>query len=130
MTTTPLAFQPTPRPQPRTTPEDTARLQAATEDLGFGRAMPKPLAPRTVSAERKVEPRAAASRAKVSERAAPKTQHGAALKLAVPDEVWDELRFEAVKRRVTVRFLVLEALAAKGYNVDLAATPEDGRRIR
>jgi hypothetical protein len=25
---------------------------------------------------------------------------------------------------------VLEALAAKGYNVDLSAVPEDGRRLR
>jgi hypothetical protein len=29
-----------------------------------------------------------------------------------------------------VKYLVLEALAAKGYNVDLSAVPEDGRRIR
>ena len=37
---------------------------------------------------------------------------------------------EAIKRRVTVKFLVLEALAAKGYDVDLDAIPEDGRRLR
>ena len=39
-------------------------------------------------------------------------------------------RQEALNRRVTVRYLVLEALAAKGYRVDLEAIPEDGRRIR
>jgi hypothetical protein len=36
----------------------------------------------------------------------------------------------ALKRRVTVKFLVLEALAAKGYAIDLDAIPEDGRRLR
>jgi hypothetical protein len=53
-----------------------------------------------------------------------------ALKFEVPDEVWLALRQEALNRRVTVKYLVLEALAAKGYNVDLAAVPEDGRRLR
>ena len=48
----------------------------------------------------------------------------------MPDEVWTALRQEALNRRVTVKYLVLEALAAKGYNVDLSAVPEDGRRIR
>jgi hypothetical protein len=53
-----------------------------------------------------------------------------ALKFEVPDEVWIALRQEALNRRVTVKYLVLEALAAKGYNVDLSTVPEDGRRIR
>jgi hypothetical protein len=55
---------------------------------------------------------------------------GAALKFEVPDEVWTALRQEALNRRVTVKYLVLEALAAKGYSVDLSAVPEDGRRLR
>ena len=55
---------------------------------------------------------------------------GTALKFEVPDPVWTALRQEALNRRVTVKYLVLEALAAKGYNVDLAAVPEDGRRLR
>jgi hypothetical protein len=55
---------------------------------------------------------------------------GTALKFEVPDLVWTALRQEALNRRVTVKYLVLEALAAKGYNVDLAAVPEDGRRLR
>jgi hypothetical protein len=58
------------------------------------------------------------------------TTKRAALKFEVPDEVWIALRQEALNRRVTVKYLVLEALAAKGYNVDLSAVPEDGRRIR
>lgn len=36
----------------------------------------------------------------------------------------------ALNRRVTVKHLVLEALAAKGYTVDLAAVPEHERRLR
>jgi hypothetical protein len=55
---------------------------------------------------------------------------GTALKFEVPDTAWTALRQEALNRRVTVKYLVLEALAAKGYNVDLAAVPEDGRRLR
>jgi len=31
---------------------------------------------------------------------------------------------------VTVKYLFLEALAAKGYPVNLAQQPEDGRRVR
>jgi len=48
----------------------------------------------------------------------------------VPDEVWTALRQEALNRRVTVKYLVLEALAANSYSVDLSAVPEDGRRTR
>ena len=55
---------------------------------------------------------------------------GAALKFEVPDVVWTALRQEALNRRVTVKYLVMEALAAKGYSVDLSAVPEDGRRLR
>ncbi|MGE7157534.1 hypothetical protein ACQKJ1_27955 [Methylorubrum rhodesianum] len=48
----------------------------------------------------------------------------------MPEAVWTELRQAALNRRVTVKYLVLEALAAKGYKVDLNAVPEDGRRNR
>ena len=37
MTKAALAFQPTPRPQPRTSVADAERLQEETRDLGFGR---------------------------------------------------------------------------------------------
>ena len=33
-------------------------------------------------------------------------------------------------RSVTVKYLVMEALAAKGYNIDLSQVAEDGRRLR
>jgi hypothetical protein len=114
------AFQPAPRPRPRTSLEEAQQLAAATGDLGFTRVS---TAPEALTIE-----------AVVTEAQAPKSSIAspkrAALKFEVPDEVWIALRQEALNRRVTVKYLVLEALAAKGYNVDLSAVPEDGRRIR
>jgi hypothetical protein len=139
-------------------PEDTKRLQEATQDLGFGRPTGSPQTPSATS-EATPEPAAGASaevhaesqpnparapqpnKAKaVAAKAAatasrpsatPATGYkDAALKISVPDDLWNSLRMEALKRRVTVKFLVLEALAAKGYDVDLDAIPEDGRRLR
>lgn len=118
------AFLPSPRPRPRTSPEDAQQLAAATSDLGFTRPSTAPehkfeaLAP---------EPQFAIAQAPKSPIALAK---GAAIKFEVPDEVWTALRQEALNRRVTVKYLVLEALAAKGYSVDLSAVPEDGRRLR
>ena len=130
------AFQPAPRPRPRITPEDAQQLAVATSDLGFTRpsSAPEVLAEKPAalpveavpaSGPLAQEPKAPLARAA---RAAP--AKGTALKFEVPDTVWTALRQEALNRRVTVKYLVLEALAAKGYNVDLAAVPEDGRRLR
>ena len=129
-------------------PEDTKRLQEATQDLGFGRPTSSPAAPPAVSVvERQTRApdavnaspasKAQPAKPRVSKPANP-TQNpneapgfkDAALKITVPDDLWNTLRMEAIKRRVTVKFLVLEALAAKGYDVDLDAIPEDGRRLR
>lgn len=52
------------------------------------------------------------------------------MKVEVPDPVWTALRQEALDRRVTVKYLILEALATKGYAFDLSAIPKDGRRLR
>ncbi len=116
------AFQPAPRPRPLTSPDEAQQLAAATGDLGFTRP--------TTSPEQQV--RASAVLAPIAQE--PKSpiapSKGTALKFEVPDEVWTALRQEALNRRVTVKYLVLEALAAKGYNVDLSIVPEDGRRIR
>ena len=117
---TPPAFQPAPRPRPRTSPEEAQQLAAATGDLGFTRTSTAPEAPA-------IEPTVPRTQGPKSPIAPIK---GSALKFEVPDEVWTALRQEALNRRVTVKYLVLEALAAKGYNVDLTAVPEDGRRIR
>ena len=111
-------FQPAPRPRPRITADEAQQLAAATDDLGFTRAsappaMPTPEPPVGQSPKSPLAP-----------------VRGAALKFEVPDEIWIALRQEALNRRVTVKYLVLEALAAKGYSIDLTTVPEDGRRIR
>lgn len=119
-------FMPSPRPRPRTSSEDAQQLAAATSDLGFTRASNAPEEPPVIPA--------ASSTASPPTAQVPKypiaPSKGTALKFEVPDEVWTALRQEALNRRVTVKYLVLEALAAKGYSVDLSAVPEDGRRLR
>ena len=56
---------------------------------------------------------------------------GGVLKCDVSDDLFEELRVAAVRRRVTVKYLLVEALAAQGYtHADLSATPKDGRRDR
>src|SRR3954468_16305744 len=118
------AFQPAPRPRPRTSLEEVQQFAAATKDLGFTRPSTAPDEPHDTPT---VEPATTVAQAPKSPFASAK---GVALKFEVPDEVWTALRQQALNRRVTVKYLVLEALAAKGYNVDLSAVPEDGRRIR
>ena len=118
------AFQPAPRPRPRTSPEEAQQLAAATGDLGFTRASTAPEPQQDAEAVEPVSPKAQEPKSPIAPTKA------AALKFEVPDEVWTALRQEALNRRVTVKYLVLEALAAKGYNVDLTSVPEDGRRIR
>ncbi|KMO13310.1 hypothetical protein SQ03_22180 [Methylobacterium platani JCM 14648] len=57
-------------------------------------------------------------------------QKDPALKFSIPEEVWTELRQRALDERVTVKFLVLRALARDGFAIDLDNLPEDGRRVR
>ncbi|TXN02155.1 hypothetical protein FV222_09855 [Methylobacterium sp. WL103] len=119
------AFQPAPRPRPRTSPEEAQQLAASTSDLGFSRTSSAPEAgPTEAPTPEPISTKAQAPKSPIA------PVKGSALKFEVPDEVWTALRQEALNRRVTVKYLVLEALAAKGYNVDLSAVPEDGRRIR
>lgn len=137
--TTKPAFMPSPRPRPRTSPEDAHQLASATGDLGFTRASN---APEATKPERSAHPRHTDSQEAKTPVAHHETPNSGAasdpkapprvssLKFEVPDAVWVALRQEALNRRVTVRYLVLEALAAKGYAVDLSTVPEDGRRLR
>jgi hypothetical protein len=160
---TTAAFMPSPRPRPRTSPEDAQLLAAATGDLGFTRASNAPEAagkprPKPSKAQEPKTPLAPldgavaedasaqdvlaqdASPEEISAKESPTKEipvkqagpapRASSLKFEVPDQVWFALRQEALNRRVTVRYLVLEALAAKGYAVDLSAVPEDGRRLR
>jgi hypothetical protein len=145
-----LAFQPAPRPTPRVTADVAAQLAGATADLGFSRASSAPTdpvaapvaekppfqpAPRPmakVPASPPVQSKASRRReARPPRQARPSASEGglAALKLDIPEELWTKLRIEAVKRRITVKYLVLEALANQGY-LDLSAFEEDGRRLR
>ncbi len=52
------------------------------------------------------------------------------LSLEVPDYLARELKVKAATEAVTVRFLVLSALADAGYRVDSDELAEDGRRLR
>jgi hypothetical protein len=153
-------FLPTPRPRPLNTPDATAALQEATRDLGFGRPTSAPApasapSPQTVtpssgaepkaqahvdaraSAEPKAQarPRAAAAKVAVAQKpaAAPEAEgsrRSPSLRIEINDQLWDALRMQALKRRVTVKYLVFEALAAQGFEIDMNAIPEDGRRAR
>ena len=143
-----LAFHPAPRPQPRVSPEQTRELTEATRDLGFGRTTSAPdaeepagatAAPNAAIAHEVLAPRGAPTTSQVSAAAKPpplagssepSTERQATLKVAMADETWTALRHEALNRRVTVKYLVMEALAAKGYAVDLSKVAEDGRRLR
>jgi len=129
-----IPFQPAPRPQPRVSPEQTRELAEATRDLGFGRTTSAPDAD-TPAASPKPAPAVAAVAPRMLSKTAeqapgPAAERMATLKVAIPDETWNALRHEALNRRVTVKYLVMEALAAKGYEVDLSKIAEDGRRLR
>lgn len=52
------------------------------------------------------------------------------IQLIVPDYLFEEMGVKAVRRRVTKRFLILEALAAAGFHVAPDDLEEDGRRRR
>jgi hypothetical protein len=52
------------------------------------------------------------------------------IQLIVPDYLFEEMGVKAVRRRVTKRFLILEALAAAGFHVQPNDMEEDGRRRR
>lgn len=52
------------------------------------------------------------------------------ISLEVPDYLATELKVSAAQRSVTVRHLVLTALAAAGYEIKAVDIDEDGRRYR
>ena len=140
-------FQPAPRPRPLSDAAATEALQAATRELGFGRATSSasgaaapaapPEAPAAAPATTTLKPRPSAPRASPKPASGAKTfanadkpKRSPSLKFDIPDDLWDALRIAAVQRRVTLKYLVFEALANQGYNIDMSAIPEDGRRER
>jgi len=116
-------------PRPRTNPEDLAQLVAGGAEAGFSRPLASP--PEPIAAD--PAPIAApAPQAVPAPAAAPAMYDGpvSPLRLEVPDLIWLALKMESAKRKVSVKYLVIEALAAKGYaeGLDLSLVPEDGRR--
>jgi hypothetical protein len=86
------------------------RLRDVSSPLGFGtRASPKPAADAPVP---------------------PLMTPCKSFNLSVPDYLFDELGMQAVKRRVTKRYLILEALAKSGFAIEPQDLDEDGRRRR
>lgn len=141
----PLTFQPAPRPTARISNAVAEQLAGANADLGFSRASSAPSAPEAPAfkpAPRPAEAKRTAAAAPRGVRPArpvrvsrAETSPGlaaglASLKFDVPEDLWTALKISAAQRRVTVKFLVLEALSKHGYEVDLDAIPEDGRRLR
>jgi hypothetical protein len=142
-------FMPAPRPSPRTSGAQAEALLAASADLGFARptqAAPDGTKPSSDGAKRDQTgakardpaPKTAALETKSAvERGAPRPIDAAdpfgralPLRLDVPEDLWRDLKIKAAERRVTVRWLVLEALEQAGYAVATGAIPEDGRRVR
>ena len=82
-----------------------SRLRVATRDLGFGGSTDASTAVHARTPARSIQ-------------------------LVVPDYLFEEMGVKAVRRRVTKRFLILEALAAVGYFVEPGDMEEDGRRRR
>jgi hypothetical protein len=81
------------------------RLRVAARGLGFGESAGNPAAAAIRTATRSIQ-------------------------LVVPEYLFEEMGVKAVRRRVTKRFLILEALAAAGYRVEPSDMDEDGRRRR
>lgn len=52
------------------------------------------------------------------------------LTIDVPDYLRTALKVDAARTGVSVRYLVLMALAQDGYDIDVADLIEDGRRLR
>ena len=143
-------FMPAPRPVSRVSAEDVAALSEAVAGFGFGRASSPPEPP-VAASELAPEPPAARPRPAraLKKAAAPEAKDvsalpgaprpvpaddvfgkGLPLRLDVPEALWTDLKIKAAQRRVTVRWLVLEALEQAGYAVEANAIPLDGRRVR
>lgn len=141
-------FQPAPRPRPINDGAATEALKEATRDLGFGRTTsdlssvePSPEVPREPPVAASPAPRPVIARSEPKPKAAKPVRpvamavdafddRSVSLKFEIDDALSTALKFEAVRRRVTVKYLILEALAAKDFPVDLANLPQDGRRVR
>lgn len=153
-----LNFQPTPRPRPLNAPDTAEALKELTRDVGFGRPTSAPPAQDLASASpinadkdhdsaalgsnpprkpfKGAPPTSTASAGATKFKgpaSRPQTEgarRSPSLRIEVDDQLWDALRLTAMRRRVTVKYLIYEALAAQGFEIDMSAVPEDGRRER
>ncbi len=132
---------PAPEPKQRPDPSAMKQLLADTAELGgFTRPSSAPGAepqsalqadPIKVDEIKAESPKLRAARKREERRRDSDTPKGGVLKCDVGDDLFEELRVAAVRRRVTVKYLLVEALAAQGYtHADLSAIPKDGRRDR
>lgn len=110
-------------------PAAPAPAKAAAEPV-IPAAVSAPVSTKALARAKPAATKVAPSKAKVDAGFAPLADDGRApsLRIEVTNALWDALRLEALKRRVTVKYLVYEALAAQGFDIDLAEVPEDGRR--
>jgi len=139
-------LQPAPRPRPINDPGMMQSLDEVTRDLGFNRptssavaepapakaaAIAAPPAPRPVVVSPEPKPKAVKPVLSPAPAAAPVGgERATSIKFEIDEELSTALKYEALRRRVTVKYLILEALAAKNFPVDLANLPADGRRVR
>jgi hypothetical protein len=150
---TPL-FMPAPRPTQRLSAEEASKLNEVSADLGFARPMSDSGAPPALQttkepnvhlekpskvgkSETLVKIKKPKNLSSVAAAGAAKARdvedlfgNAQPLRLDVPQDLWLDLKVSAAKRRVSVRWLVLEALEKAGYDVSLNDIPEDGRRVR
>lgn len=135
-------------PRPKMTDEERARVTSEVAGLaGFDRPLagegvqpvpetapePAPTPALAVPLEPTVQPQPPATkpvRPKPAPAPEPVVEATENLRIPVTQAVWDELTLAAHKRRVTVRYLCLEALSKAGYGVDMSKVPADGRRIK
>ncbi|GBF59095.1 hypothetical protein PbB2_02787 [Candidatus Phycosocius bacilliformis] len=144
-------FMPAPKPAKRLSPEDAHRLNEISADLGFARPMsdtgappklqtnkvPNEHLPGTGTQPNAVKAIESKSQSSVAAAGAAKARpsedlfgNAQPLRLDIPQDLWLDLKVTAAKRRVSVRWLVLEALEKAGYDVSINNIPEDGRRVR
>lgn len=55
---------------------------------------------------------------------------GWTIKFDAEEELYMELLIESRRKRVSMKYLMLEILQAQGYTVDLTKAQQDGRRSR
>ena len=117
-----------PGPRPKITDEERARVADAVQGLGGFQDRP--------TAGPVVQPPATAPapeppKSKAKPKPAPVTDaKGWSIKFDVSDEVYQALLLETVRKRVTMKYLMLEILHERGLPVDLENASKDGRRER